>query len=151
MKTTFLFSALLSATQFVPVVRAETEPLSERDAALIKRYDTNKDGKLDEAEVAAVKEKMFMADQEKREEKIERIKTRQAELHKEFDQNGDGALDETEKKAMENALRARLEKRPRLLKQFDSDGDGKLSDTEWIAAREKVIGRLVETKEERKK
>ncbi len=151
MKTTFLFPALLAATQFVVPAFAETETVSERDAALIKRYDTNKDGKLDEAEVAAVKEQMFMADQEKREEKIERVKERQAELHKEFDQNADGKLDDTEKKAMETALRARLEKRPRLLKQFDADGDGKLSDTEWAAAREKVIGRLVEAKEERKK
>jgi hypothetical protein len=49
---------------------------------------------------------------------------------------------------METTLRARLEKRPRLLKQFDTDADGKLSDAEWAAAREKVIGRVME---ERKK
>jgi Ca2+-binding EF-hand superfamily protein len=144
MKTSFLFPVLLAATQFLAPAFAETATVSERDAALIQRHDTNRDGKLDEAEVAAVKEQMFMADQEKKEGKIERLKERRAELLKEFDANADGTLDEAEKKTMETALRARLEKRPRLLKQFDADGDGKLSDAEWTAAREKVIGRLME-------
>lgn len=151
MKTLVLFPALLAATQFVPFASAENEPVSEHDAAIIKRYDTNKDGKLDEAEIAAVKEQTLMADQEKREEKFEKVKARQAELLKEFDTDADGKLNDTEKKAMETALRARLEKRPRLLKQFDSDGDGKLSDVEWAAAREKVVARMVEAGEKRKK
>ncbi|HSI07529.1 MAG: EF-hand domain-containing protein [Rariglobus sp.] len=151
MKTSFLFPALLAATQFVLPAVAENEPVSEHDAAIIKRYDTNKDGKLDEAEIAAVKEQMLMADQEKRGEKIEKVKERQAEWLKEFDKDGDGKLNDAEKKTMETTLRARMEKRPRLLKQFDSDNDGKLSDIEWATAREKIIGRFMEGENARKK
>ncbi|HEY9249356.1 MAG TPA: EF-hand domain-containing protein [Rariglobus sp.] len=142
MKVSFLFPVFLAATQFVGPAGAEPESTAERDAAVIKRYDTNQDGKLDEDEVAAVKEQMLMATQEKRDETRERLKERQAEWLKEFDKNGDGKLDEAEKKAMETALRARAEKTPRMMKRLDADGDGKLSDAEWAAAREKLIGRL---------
>jgi hypothetical protein len=148
MKILFLFPALLAATQFVMPVFAETGSVAERDDALIKRYDTNGDGKLDEAEVTVVKERMFMADQEKREAKITRAKERQAALLKEFDQNADGKLDDAEKQTMETSLRARMERTPRMMKRLDTDADGKLSDLEWAAAREKIIGRLVD---ERKK
>ncbi|MBC8039603.1 MAG: EF-hand domain-containing protein [Opitutaceae bacterium] len=148
MKTSFLFPALLAATQFVLPAAAETEPVSEHDAAIIKRYDTNKDGKLDEGEIAAVKEQMLMVDQEKRGEKIEKLKERQAEWLKEFDQDGDGKLNEAEKKTMETTLRARMAKNPHMMKRLDTDGDGKLSDLEWGTAREKLIARFME---ERKK
>lgn len=144
MKTSFLFPALFAATQFVlpSAPAAEPDPTAIRDAEIIKRYDTNKDGKLDETEVAAVKEQMLMANQEKREERLERVKERQGEWIKEFDQDGDGKLNDEEKKTMETTLRARMEKSPRLMKRLDTDGDGKLSDAEWAAGREKVIGRL---------
>lgn len=151
MKTSFLFSVFLAATQFVPALRAETPAVSEHDAAIIQRYDTNKDGKLDDTEVAEVKEKMFMADQEKKQEKIERVQKRRDELIKEFDKNGDGKLDDAEKKEMETVLRARVEKRPLMLKRLDTDGDGKLSDEEWNAGREKIIGRLQAEKANRQK
>jgi hypothetical protein len=48
MKTTFLFPALLAATQFVGFALAETAPVSDRDAALIQRHGTNRDGTLDD-------------------------------------------------------------------------------------------------------
>jgi Ca2+-binding EF-hand superfamily protein len=151
MKTSFLFPALLAATQFVLPASAENEPVSEHDAAIIKRYDTNKDGKLDEGEIAAVKEQMLMADQEKRGEQIEKVKERQAGWLKEFDQDGDGKLNEAEKKTMETTLRARMEKNPRMMKRLDTDGDGKLSDLEWAAAREKLIERFMDGENNRKK
>ncbi|MDF3057329.1 MAG: hypothetical protein K0R17_1544 [Rariglobus sp.] len=141
MKVSFLFPVFLAATQFVVTARAaEPEPAAAatHDAEIIKRYDTNKDGKLDEAEIAAVKEQTLMASQEKREEKRERLRDRL----KEFDKDGDGKLDAGEKTAMETALRARAEKTPRMLKRLDTDGDGKLSDAEWAAGREKIIERL---------
>lgn len=141
MKVSFLFPVFLAATQFVTPAAAEetaSPPVAARDAEIIKRYDTNKDGKLDEAEIAAVKEERLMMSQDKREEKRERVKERL----KEFDKNGDGQLDAAEKAAMEATLRARIEKRPMLLKRLDTDGDGKLSDAEWLAGREKAIERL---------
>jgi Ca2+-binding EF-hand superfamily protein len=143
MKVSFLFPMFLAATQFVMSAgAAETGTEAARDAEIIKRYDTNKDGKLDEAEVAAVKEQMLMAGQEKREERHERVQ----EWIKEFDKNGDGKLDEAEKAVMETTVRARMEKRPLAMKRLDTDGDGKLSDAEWAAGRDKVMQRLKENK-----
>ena len=143
MKVSFLFPMFLAATQFVMCAgAAETDTDAARDAEIIKRYDTNKDGKLDEAEVAAVKEQTLMAGQEKRAERRDRVQERAGERIKEFDTNGDGKLDEAEKAAMETTVRARMEKRPLVMKRLDTDGDGKLSDAEWAAGRDKILGHL---------
>jgi Ca2+-binding EF-hand superfamily protein len=133
----------LAATQFVGSAQAE-ESTGEttRDTEIIQRYDTNKDGKLDEAEIAAVKEQTLAVNQEKREANRERLADRKESLLKEFDKDEDGKLDDAEKQTMATTLRARIEKRPRMLKRLDTDGDGRLSDAEWIAGRDKVIERL---------
>ena len=144
MKAPFLFSALLAATQFVGTASAENKSTAERDAEIIQRYDTNKNGKLDEAEVAAVKEEMLTSKMEKRDEQREKVQERRDEWLKEFDKNGDGKLDETEKKTMESTLRTRMEKNPRMMKRIDTNEDGKIDDQEWAAAREKLMGRLRE-------
>jgi Ca2+-binding EF-hand superfamily protein len=144
MKASFLFPALLAATQFVGPASAENQTTAERDAEIIRRYDTNKDGKLDEAEVAAVKEEMLMSKMGKRDEKREKVQERRDEWLKEFDKNGDGKLDEAEKKTMETTLRARMEKNPKMMKRIDTNEDGKIDDQEWLAAREKLMGRLRE-------
>lgn len=149
MKASFLIPALLAATQFLPAVfagetKSDAKSTAERDAEIIKRYDKNGDGKLDEAEVAAVKEQMLMSRQEKREEKRDRFQERRAEWIKEFDKDGDGKLDDAEKKAMETAVRARMEKNPQMLKRLDANGDGKIDDAEWQAGREKLFNRLRE-------
>ncbi len=141
MKVSFLFPVFLAATQFVLAaapVETPAEAQAARDAEIIRRHDTNGDGKLDEAEIAAFKEQQLMASQEKREEKRERVQERL----KRFDTDGDGQLDEAERRAMDAVLRARAENTPRLLKRLDTDGDGKLSDAEWAAGREKVMERL---------
>lgn len=153
MKTPFLFPVFLAATQFVlPSVRAaEADPTAARDAEIIKRYDTNKDGKLDETEVAAVKEQMLMANQEKREARLDRVKERQGEWIKEFDKDGDGKLNDEEKKAMEAAVRSRMEKNPRMMERLDTDKDGKLSDAEWAAGRERLFERLKDAQQGRQK
>ncbi len=147
MKVLFLAPVFLAATQFVTLASA-AEPASgtdaARDAEIIKRYDTNKDGRLDEAEIAAVKEQTLMAGQEKREERRDRVQERVEGWIKEFDKNGDGKLDDAEKLVMETTLRARMEKNPRMMKRLDTDGDGKLSDAEWAVGREKILGRMQE-------
>ena len=142
MKAIVLFPVFLAATQFLVSVRAEEPAEHPGDAEIIKRYDTNKDGRLDEAEVAAVKQTTLMSGQEEKMEKRERMMERQKEWLEEFDQNKDGKLDESEKATMEAMVRARVEKRPKLLKRIDTDGDSKLSDAEWAAGREKIFARV---------
>jgi hypothetical protein len=55
---------------------------------------------------------------------------------KEFDKDGDGTLSEDERKAMREAMQARMEeRRNKMLEKYDTDGDGKLSDEEAAKAR----------------
>ncbi|MET0263439.1 MAG: hypothetical protein ABW223_11110 [Rariglobus sp.] len=150
MKVLFLLPVFLAATQFVLPVSAETD-VAARDAEILKRYDTNKDRKLDEAEVAAVKEEMLMQSQKKDAEKRNRRAEREASWLAEFDRNADGRLDDAEKATMDATVRARMEKRPQILKRFDTDGDGKLSDAEWAAGREKIFARINDAKDKRAK
>ena len=147
MKASFLFPVTLAATLFVSVAHADQPTTNPKDAEIIKRYDTNKDGKLDEEEIAAVKEQMMDSKMEKQEEKRDRLQEKQKEWLAEYDANKNGKLDPEEKAIMEKTVRARIENAPRMLKRFDSDGDGKLSDTEWIAVRDKVLARIQDGKE----
>ncbi len=116
--------------------------MSAADAEILKRYDKNGDGKLDDSEVAAAMDENRKAADADREKNRDKLKERQQAWLKEFDKNGDGKLDASERATMEQTLRARLEKSPRMLKRFDTDGDGKLSDAEWMAAREKILGKF---------
>lgn len=116
-----------------------------RRAEIIKKFDKDGDGKLNEQERAAAKKALGGqgggAD-------------RRAALLKKFDKDGDGKLSDEEKAAAKKFFaeqRAKAAKdrpapktdRPaknrlpqELLKKFDTDGDGKLSPEERKAARE---------------
>ncbi|HTJ79548.1 MAG TPA: EF-hand domain-containing protein [Rariglobus sp.] len=159
MKPHFLAPACLAATLFVLPVRAWADSgsgqsviaapspapkpaLSAADAEILKRYDKNGDGKLDDAEVAAAMDENRRNADAGREQKLDRLKERQQVWLKEFDKNGDGKLDAAERATMEQTLRARLERSPRMLKRADTDGDGKLSDAEWAAVKEKILARF---------
>jgi|ERR1019366_4458431 Ca2+-binding EF-hand superfamily protein len=127
MKKTVLSATLISATLFLVAGRAEapkstTAPVMDANQAeLLQRYDTNHDGKLDEAELAAAHEAMLKSGGGAG----ERAGKLRALLLKRFDQNGDGRLDETERATMRSYFLAR----------FDKDGDGRLDDTERAAMR----------------
>jgi HlyD family secretion protein len=106
---------------------------------MMKQFDKNGDGQLDETERAAMQTAMR--------ERFGgrgggRPRLSQEELLKQFDKNGDGQLDETERAAMQTAMRERPGGRgggrPRLsqeelLKKFDKNGDGQLDETERAA------------------
>jgi len=97
-------------------------------AEILKKYDKDGDGKLNEQEKAAM-----LADR-----KAEMDKARQAH-EKEFDKNGDGKLDDAERKAMMDARQAQREKfMKEREKAFDKDGDGKLSDEERKAMMDEM-------------
>jgi len=95
-------------------------------AELLKKFDKDGDGKLNDAEKAEMK-KAFEA-------------RREAEMLKKFDKDGDGKLSDAEKEEMEKARAARKAKfEAAMLKKFDKDGDGKLSDAEREEAK-KAMG-----------
>jgi hypothetical protein len=167
MKQPQLPPLLLSATLFLfaaGVAHAEegaTAPssASPRQARLIKKFDKNGDGNLDEGERAAAREVVKTMHREGPSawrgrgefEKGPRPGSgamgmsdpafRQGYLLGKFDLNNDGKLDKAEqaaaRTAAEQKMRNRLEKQLQHLKEVDTDNDGKISDAEWTVAREK--------------
>ncbi|MBV8760988.1 MAG: EF-hand domain-containing protein [Deltaproteobacteria bacterium] len=88
---------------------------------ILQKYDTNKDGKLDDTEKAAMKAD-FKAKHAQRE----------AEMLAKFDTNKDGKLDDAEKAAMRDA-RATEE-----FQKLDTNKDGQISLDEFKAGRAKM-------------
>jgi len=157
MKTQSLLPVFAAATLFLtPAVFAQTssEPTAtkdeaaalqrrkDREAELLKRYDKNGDGKLDEEEKAAAKMDLMKNGEGGR---LGGGRFREMIL-KRFDKNGDGKLDETERAA---ALEA-LKKNPRFIQRFDKNGDGKLDDAELAAARQEIGARIAKRQQEEK-
>jgi Ca2+-binding EF-hand superfamily protein len=135
MKKTVLSATLCSATLFLAATRADMPKTSAAAAStvmdpaaaeLVRRYDTNHDGKLDEDELAAAHEGMLR--QNFTGPTTERGKKVRAALIKRFDRNGDGQLDDSEKAAM----------RQYFLERFDTNHDGRLDEEERAAMREQL-------------
>ncbi|MEO6874998.1 MAG: EF-hand domain-containing protein [Opitutaceae bacterium] len=134
MKKTVLSLVLGSATLFLAASRADVPKaappappapaMNAAQAELLKRFDRNHDGKLDESELAIAHETMLKqgftaAPGDERPKKI------RAAMLKRFDKNGDGQLDAGE----------RAEMRREILARFDKNGDGHLDENERAAMR----------------
>lgn len=89
---------------------------------ILEKFDTNKDGKLDEAEREAAKAA-----------REEMMKARKAEMLKKFDKDGDGKLSDEEEAAMKE------ERKKMMLEKFDKDKDGELNDEEKAAMRKAMM------------
>lgn len=145
MKTSSVSLTLLTAALLAVPAPAQdemTDPGAKPAAAgrmkknheeLIRLYDKNGDGRLDEDEKAAAHKAMRM-------EGGGGEKDRRKKILKVFDKDGDGRLNDAERAEAEKA-RAMLEKnggpgkfRDQALKRFDKDGDGQLNETERAAA-----------------
>jgi Ca2+-binding EF-hand superfamily protein len=87
---------------------------------MMRRYDSNGDGQLDDAEKKAME--TAQADMEKR----------RADDLKQYDTNGDGQLDDNERQ-VRNA--AREQKRVELMAKYDKNRDGQLDDSEQASMK----------------
>jgi Ca2+-binding EF-hand superfamily protein len=124
----------------------ETNPesataMEKRHQELIKRFDKNGDGKLDEAEKAAAREEMKKEGENPRGLGGAGGGHWREEMLKRFDKNGDGKLDEAERAEMRKA-RQLVEQnggfgryREAILRRFDKDGDGRLNEAERAEAQ----------------
>jgi len=98
---------------------------------ILKEFDKDGDGKLDEAERKAAREAM----------KAKREAFRKKMLEK-FDKDKDGKISQEERKAAREAFFANLkENHPELFKRLDTNNDGTLSDEEKAKARRMRSGR----------
>lgn len=142
MKKQFLFLVAASATLFLAGARAAAPqapaapPAPALDPAqqeLLRRYDLNHDGKLDDQELAAAHEAMLrdtFAAQASLQQSLggpgsERAKLVRAQLLKKFDVNHDGQLDEDERAAAKKFF----------LDRYDRNHDGRLDEAERAAMR----------------
>jgi Ca2+-binding EF-hand superfamily protein len=99
---------------------------------MMKKFDKDGDGKLNEEERAAVREEM---------------KRRKDALLKKFDADGDGKLSDAEREKIRKQLPGKGRKLPpQILAKFDKDGDGELDDEEravakkaWEARKEEAL------------
>jgi len=98
-----------------------------RREEFVKRFDTDGDGKLSDAEKEAARDQMPGMGHGRHGREMH------GRMLEKYDTNKNGQLDPEEK---EVARRDREARRAEMLKRFDADGDGKLSDSEREAMRE---------------
>ena len=159
MKRPGLTPLLLAATLFIaPALPGADTPapapaMSSRAADLRQRFDKNRDGKLDEHELADAREVML---QDQMQKQAARAVTPQlqAKMLERFDKNHDGRLDDEERSEMrryaeENGLGPDGEVRRELLQRFDQNADGKLDDPERAALQKFLRERRAENGEAR--
>jgi len=133
MKTTSLIalSAILGTCAFAQEGPARPDrpqrPPGQRTPSpeMLKEYDTDKDGKLNDEERAEMMKKMRA-----------QMEARQKAMLEKYDANKDGKLDEAETKA------AREGQQKEMLEKYDANKDGKLDDEERakIPANERMMG-----------
>jgi hypothetical protein len=88
-------------------------------AAVMQKYDTNKDGKLDDAEKAQLRADMKAKHEAKK-----------AEMLAKYDLNKDGKLDASERAVMKN------DRAQEAFKKADTNNDGQLSLDEFKAMKQ---------------
>jgi Ca2+-binding EF-hand superfamily protein len=118
MKSTqlILFAALVGTCSLATAQDKAKRPKRPIPEETLKKYDLDRDGKLSEAEHAAM-----TADRKAMEEK-----RRQAALLK-YDKDGNGKLSEEERKMMRDELEAT---RKAFMEKYDTDKDGRLDRAE---------------------
>lgn len=155
LKTNVALAALTLCTASFVSAADEKKPAGPDRAEIMKQFDANGDGQLDQTEREAVRKHMESmrgdaggrggqgaqgqrGGQGGRGGQGQRGGNPMAE----FDANGDGKLDDSERAAASAAMRERTQGDERAMKRFDTDGDGKLSDAEWGKASKAMQDRM---------
>ncbi len=111
-----------------PSTQAAKAPLTAKEQELLKRFDTNHDGKLDDAELAAAHEAMHQEEMGKAVEKAQRL---YGKLLEKFDAEKKGSLNPAEQAQALAFLETNAKPvYQKLLQKFDKNADGKIDATE---------------------
>lgn len=105
--------------------RGRPQMSPEMREQMLKEFDKDGDGELNEKERTAA-----------REAGRARMEARRAAFMKKWDKDGDGELSDTEREAMKADMEKR---RKKMLKKYDKDGDGELNAEERKAMMEAII------------
>tara|TARA_B110000444_G_C18510929_1_gene442241 strand:+ start:92 stop:616 length:525 start_codon:yes stop_codon:yes gene_type:complete len=143
LKTTVALAALTFCTAIFVSAADEKKPAGPDRAEMMKQFDANGDGQLDQTEREAVRKHMesMRGDAGGRGEGGQGGRSGQGRRPNpmaEFDANSDGKLDKSERAAMREGLQSN----DQAMKRFDTDGNGKLSDAEWGVASKAVSERM---------
>ena len=122
-------TAVVIAALFAPSFSTKAEEPSQKDYAksqkMIDRFDADKDGKLNDKELSAMKSKMA----EMRKVKLEK-----------FDKNKDGQLDDQEKAAMRDAKEQwqakKADHKAKRFEKMDLNHNGALDEEEFKKVQE---------------
>lgn len=159
MKTKSISLYIFTATLFAVPALAQTEPRQEkgrperagqmglRSKEMIKRFDKDGDGKLNDAEKAAARTEMRKEGGGRHDRGDPGDGRIREEILKRFDMDGDGKLNDSERAEFKKARAERRENggpgrpvgermREEIIKRFDKDGDGKLNDAERAEAEQ---------------
>jgi Ca2+-binding EF-hand superfamily protein len=126
---------------------------STRAAEMLKRFDKNGDGKLDDDERAEAKDAMLREQMDRQATRAAALGGSEAERAKmleRFDKNHDGRLDDEERAAAEKAGRERAavangpagNLRAELIRRLDKNADGKIDQAERAAGAEFIADHL---------
>ncbi len=130
---------------------AAATPAAKRADELLKRYDKNGDGRIDDDERADAKDAMMKEQTERQMTRaaalpggVDAFRARMIEL---FDANKDGRLDDTERAAaqrfaFESGFNPNGELRDETLKRFDRNGNGRIDGDERDALQAFVKERM---------
>ncbi len=109
----------------------EAPKLSPKEQELLKRFDKNGDGKLDDSELAAAHEALH---QEEMGKAVDNAKRLYARLLAQFDTEKKGSLTPAQQAQAVEAIQTRNKQvYAKLLQRFDKNGDGKLDADETQA------------------
>ena len=128
----FLITVVFTSAEAADAMSKE-DAKKAKMAELLKKYDKNGDGKIDDAEEEGIR-----ADR-KKEGEAKKAAAR-AELLKKYDKNGDGRIDDAEEEVI-RAERKKAEAGKKaaaladLIKKYDKNGNGKIDDAEEEAIR----------------
>ncbi len=123
-------------------------------AQLLRRFDKNDDGKLDEEERTTARQAILAINTPAKAMQMRSAAVSNREdFLKKYDVNGDGKLDAQERAAAKQALAVNIDgaqdDRDRLLNQFDKNANGKLEANERSALK-KFIQQLSKSAEQQK-
>ena len=132
--TLFLILGAASGQSQEPRMSPDPARGARRDADLLKRYDKNGDGKLDDDERADAKEAML----------TEQINQQMKSVT--FTPGGavGPPRPAADNSSLERVLRAAIEADPAQLRRFDRDQNGKMDDDEWRRARQEIMRAFAE-------